>query len=105
METKVPFITGKTWTTDAIFRETVNKAEKLRGEGCIAVEMECAGVQAVCQSKGFGLYNFLFASDHLGETEWTNRLLGTEEEYDMQIKCMKLAMEFAGEKRMRDREE
>lgn len=92
---KVSNIVGKTWTTDAIFRETKEKAERLRQEGCIAVEMECAGVQAVCQSKGFELYDFLFASDHLEEGEWKNHLLGTSEEYDMQIMCMKFALELA----------
>lgn len=97
MEKRVPYITGKTWTTDAIFRETVGKAERLRNDGCIAVEMECAGVQAVCACKGFELYDFLFASDYLGETEWTNKMLGTETESDMQIRCMKLALELASE--------
>ncbi len=95
-ENTIPYIVGKTWTTDAIFRETKNKAERLRQDGCIAVEMECAGVQAVCQSKGFELYDFLFASDMLEEVgEWKNHLLGTAEEYDMQIMCMKLALELA----------
>ena len=92
---KISNIVGKTWTTDAIFRETRKKAEKLRQDGCIAVEMECAGVQAVCQSKGFELYDFLFASDHLEEAEWKNHMLGTSEEYDMQIMCMKFALELA----------
>ena len=97
MRKRVPYITGKTWTTDAIFRETVGKAERLRNDGCIAVEMECAGVQAVCACKGFELYDFLFASDYLGETEWTNKMLGTETESDMQVRCMKLALELASE--------
>lgn len=97
MEKRAPYITGRTWTTDAIFRETVNKADRLRLDGCIAVEMECAGVQAVCACKGFELYDFLFASDYLGETEWTNKMLGTETENDMQVKCMKLALELAAE--------
>lgn len=97
MSKRAPYITGKTWTTDAIFRETVGKAKRLRSDGCIAVEMECAGVQAVCACKGFELYDFLFASDYLGETDWTNNLLGTEAENDMQIRGMMLALELASE--------
>lgn len=93
----VPYITGKTWTTDAIFRETERKAEKLRNDGCIAVEMECAGVQAVCRSKGFELYDFLFASDHLDGAEWNNQILGTREEYDMQVRCMEFALDLAAQ--------
>lgn len=93
---EVPYTVGRTWTTDAMLRETANKVKRLQEDGCIAVEMECAGVQAVCTYKGFELYDFLFASDHLGEEEWNNQMLGTAEEYDMQIKCMKLAIELAG---------
>lgn len=93
---KVPYILGKTWTTDAIFRETKKKAEKLRNDGCIAVEMECAGVQAVCRYKGFALYDFLFASDHLDGADWNNHILGTRQEYDMQIRCMEFALDLAG---------
>ena len=38
---------------------------KLRAEGCIAVEMEVAGVQAVCDFYGLELYDFLEAGDVL----------------------------------------
>lgn len=91
----IAYVTGRTWTTDAIYRETAGKAEKLRNEGCICVEMEVAGVQAVCKHHGLQLYNFLFASDCLGETEWHNDLLGSEREWDTQIKCFMVAMDLA----------
>ena len=74
---KVPNVTGRTWTTDAVYRETSGKAEKLREDGCIAVEMELAGMQAVCEYYGFALKAFLFASDCLGTEEWHNELLGS----------------------------
>ena len=92
---KIPYVTGRTWTTDAIYRETEGKAEKLRKEGCIAVEMECAGVQAVCIYHKLHLYDFLFASDCLDTNEWHNELLGSDAEWDMQIKCFVLAMDMA----------
>ena len=92
---KIPYVTGRTWTTDAIYRETVGKAERLRKEGCIAVEMECAGVQAVCIYHKLHLYDFLFASDCLDTKEWRNELLGSDAEWDMQIKCFVLAMDMA----------
>lgn len=45
----IPYRTGKTWTTDAPYRETPNKIAKRKEEGCLTVEMECAGMMAVAQ--------------------------------------------------------
>lgn len=92
---EIPYVTGRTWSTDALYRETAGKAEKLRKEGCIAVEMECAGVQAVCAYHKLHLYNFLFASDCLDSEEWSNELLGSTEEWDLQVKYFVLAMDLA----------
>ena len=39
-------------------------------EDCIAVEMEVAGVQAVCDFFGFDLYDFLAAGDVLIEGDY-----------------------------------
>ncbi len=61
----IPYVQGKVWTTDAMLRETKGQAQKRRSEGCIAVEMEVAGVQAVSDFYGFELYNFLAAGDVL----------------------------------------
>ena len=61
----IPYVSGKVWTTDSMLRETVGLVEKRREEGCIAVEMELAGVQALCDFYGLELYNFLEAGDVL----------------------------------------
>ncbi|MBP5361871.1 MAG: nucleoside phosphorylase [Ruminococcus sp.] len=66
-ELNLPFVKGKIWTTDCPLRETVNLVNKRKNEGCIAVEMEVAGVQAVCDFYGFELYDFLSAGDVLAE--------------------------------------
>ena len=66
-ELKIPFVEGKVWTTDSMIRETVNLVNKRKAEGCIAVEMELAGVQAVCDFYGLELYDFLAAGDVLTE--------------------------------------
>ena len=60
-----PNVAGKVWTTDAIYRETKAKLDARKKEGCIAVEMELAGVQAVCDFYGWDLYNFLVTGDVL----------------------------------------
>lgn len=48
-----------------MIRETKGLAAKRKAEGCIAVEMEVAGVQAVCDFYGLELYDFLEAGDVL----------------------------------------
>lgn len=67
-ELDVPHVTGRVWTTDAMIRETAGLVAQRRSEGCLAVEMELAGVQAVCSFYGLSLYNFLEAGDVLEES-------------------------------------
>lgn len=75
-ELSLPFISGKTWTTDAFYRETRGNAEKRKNEGCITVEMECASIMAASQFRGFETYQFLYAADNLGGEQWDARTLG-----------------------------
>jgi len=67
-ELGVPYVLGRVWTTDSIVRETRGLVSKRKAEGCIAVEMELAGVQAVCDFYNLELYNFLEAGDVLEES-------------------------------------
>ena len=64
-ERELPHVTGRVWTTDAFYRETREQVRARQQEGCIAVEMELAGVQAVCDFHGFELYDFLVTGDVL----------------------------------------
>ena len=64
-ELKLPYIKSRVWTTDAMSRETRTLVQKRKEEGCVAVEMELAGVQAVCDFYGLELYDFLEAGDVL----------------------------------------
>ena len=64
-EMGVPYVPGKVWTTDSMIRETKGLVAKRKAEGCIAVEMEVAGVQAVCDFYQLELYDFLEAGDVL----------------------------------------
>ena len=43
-ELKLPYIQGKTWTTDAFYRETRENMEKRKADDCLTVEMECASI-------------------------------------------------------------
>ena len=72
-EFKIPYVEGRTWTTDAFFRETENNIAKRKEEGCISVEMECAAMQAVCNHRNKRLYYFLTSGDLLDAPEWDER--------------------------------
>ena len=43
----IDYVLAKTWTTDAIYRETLTKVQSRRAEGCATVEMEAAALFAV----------------------------------------------------------
>ena len=73
-ENGLPYAVGKTWTTDAFFRETENNFEARKADGCLSVEMECAGVQAMCQFRGLKLYVFFTSGDLLDAPKWTQRM-------------------------------
>ena len=70
----IPYALGKTWTTDSFYRETRNNFEKRKADGCISVEMECAGVQAMCDFRGVDLYAFFTSGDLLDAPEWNQRI-------------------------------
>ncbi len=75
METAgLPFVKGKTWTTDAIHRETRGNFVKRKSEGCICVEMECAAVQAMCDFRNLNAYFFFTCGDLLDAPKWDARM-------------------------------
>lgn len=69
----IPYVKGKTWTTDSFYRETVNNFKKHKADGCISVEMECAALQAMCDFRGLNLYQFFTSGDLLDAPEWDER--------------------------------
>jgi len=69
----IPYVKGKTWTTDSFYRETVNNFEKHKADGCISVEMECSGLQAMCDFRNLELYMFFTSGDLLDAPEWDER--------------------------------
>jgi len=69
----IPYKCVKTWTTDAMYRETKNMVALRRKEGCQVVEMECASYLAVAQYKNVALGQLLYAGDDLSGTQWDSR--------------------------------
>lgn len=69
----IPYTTGKTWTTDAIYRETPEMVELRRNEGCITVEMETAAFFAVSKYYDIPLAQLLYAGDDVSGEKWDAR--------------------------------
>jgi uridine phosphorylase len=69
----VPYVLGKTWTTDAIYRETPAKIAQRKAEGCLVVEMEAAALFAVAAFRRVTLGQLLYGGDDLSGPEWDSR--------------------------------
>ncbi len=68
----VDYIVGKTWTTDAIYRETRARVNARKREGCLTVEMEAAAFFAVAQFRRVQFGQILYGGDDLSG-EWDHR--------------------------------
>jgi uridine phosphorylase len=93
---KIPFIKAKTWTTDAIFRETEAKIAKRVLEGCVTVEMEAAAFFAVSKFRNVLLGQLLYGGDDLSGIEWNKRLWISREMIRINLVdlCLKIATEL-----------
>jgi uridine phosphorylase len=69
----VPYRVGKTWTTDAPYRETRAMIARRQAQGCLTVEMEAAALLAVAQYRGVLLGQVLYGGDDLSGSAWDNR--------------------------------
>lgn len=72
-EQAIPYVVGKTWTTDAPYRETQAMVNLRCAEGCLTVEMEAASLMAVAQFRKVMLGQILYAGDDLSGEDWDNR--------------------------------
>lgn len=68
-----PYVIGKTWTTDGVYRETKVKVEKRKKQGCICVEMECSAMAAAAKFRNVKFAQFLYAADNLDSVNWQLR--------------------------------
>ena len=67
------YVKGRTWTCDAIYRETLSAIQERREEGCIAVEMECASMLAAAKYRDIPFIQFLYGADSLSSDTWEIR--------------------------------
>ena len=70
---RVEYLVSKTWTTDAIYRETPARIKLRKAEGCLAVEMEAAAFFAVAQFRGVKFGQLLYGGDDISGETWDSR--------------------------------
>ena len=69
----IDYLRTKTWTTDAIYRETPAKAAAYLAEGCLAVEMEAAAFFAAAEFRGVPFGQILYGGDAVLPGAWDGR--------------------------------
>ncbi len=90
----IDYVKGRTWTTDAFYRETRRNMERRRAEGCISVEMEISACQAVSDFRELDFYAFLYRADNLDAEKWDKSILSLID-LDERLKHFFIALEVA----------
>lgn len=70
------YLAGKTWTTDAFYRETPRRVATRRAQGCLTVEMEAAALFAVAEFRNVQIAYLLYGGDDISGNEWDPRNFG-----------------------------
>lgn len=65
----LPYKECITWSTDGFYRETREKTDYRRAEGCSVVEMECAALAACARLRGAVWGQILFTADTLADVD------------------------------------
>ena len=92
---KCTYTLGKTWTTDAMYRETAEKMARRKAAGCVCVDMECSAVAALARFRGKEVFHFFHAADNLDGEAWDSRSLGQTANITGKDKAALLALELA----------
>lgn len=90
----IKYVEGKTWTTDAPFRETVDKIDFRKNMGAICVDMEASAVNAVANFREKEVFQFFYAADKIGSSSWDQRSLSNDAKLDEKKKIGLLALEM-----------
>lgn len=94
-ELHIRYTIGKTWSTDAFYRETPQKVLQRKKQGCICVDMECSANAAVAQFRGMELIQFFYAADNLDSEKWEKRSLANESSLEEKDRIAAIALELA----------
>jgi uridine phosphorylase len=84
---------GIVWTTDAVYRETQEKIDRLGNEGCIAVDMESSALFSVAKHYNKRIAGLLIAGDSICGGTWRPRLPGRNRPSAKPMRVLEAAME------------
>ena len=92
----ISYLTGLTWTTDAMFRETRALVEQRKAEGAKIVEMEQAGCIAIAQYRHFDYGAIIYGGDDVSQEEWDTRSWDKRKgiRYNLVMLCKELVGEI-----------
>lgn len=94
-ELNIKYTVGKTWTTDAFYRETPEKVRHRKEQGCICVDMECSADAAVAKFREKDLIQFFYAADNLDSQKWDVRSLSNHSKLEEKDRIAIIALELA----------
>lgn len=88
-----PHLVGKSWTTDALYREARPRIARRVAEGCLTVEMEASAFMAVARFRGIRFGQLLYAGDSVAGETWDAR--GWQRATDVRERLFRLALQAA----------
>jgi len=89
------FTMGKVWTTDAPFRETIEKVLTYKNQNVLGVEMEMSALFTVGAFRGVHVGGLLVVSDELFTLKWRPGFGGKKYTSAMKIACETLLLNHA----------
>ncbi len=87
---KIDYVKGKTWTTDAFYRETKDKILMRKQEGALLVEMEQSAMMAVSEFRGVEYGAIIYSGDDVSKETWDHR--GWRQRYDVRLGLTELCV-------------
>ncbi len=91
-ENHMEYIKGKTWTTDAFYRETKAKIALRKKEGCLIVEMEQSALLSVSLFRDIDYGAIIYGGDDLTKDVWDSR--HWQKNYDVRNTLMNICKEI-----------
>lgn len=92
-EAKIKYKKGKTWSTDAFYRETKEKLNSRIKMGAITVDMECSAMIAISNFRNVNFAQIFYGADNLGGEEYDPRSLMDKTSSENKFKIIPLALE------------
>jgi uridine phosphorylase len=90
----VSSVEGGVWTTDAPFRETLDKVQAFAKQGVLAVEMECTALMAIAMVRRVDFASALVITDQLFSGTWVQGFDSAKVMDSQDLLCRLLAEGF-----------